>query len=68
MYGIYLPTKLGVFLGQMLANIPAPWSIWVRIYSVWSYKVINQSSRKKIAIDLAPIYQWNFDIYLAPAC
>ena len=27
--GIYLPTKLGDFgQGQMLVNIPAPWSIW----------------------------------------
>ena len=27
----YLPTKLGDFgQGQMLVNIPAPWSIWDR--------------------------------------
>ena len=41
---VYLPTKLGDFFGQgqMLVNIPAPWSIWVWDYTFykWGYKML----------------------------
>jgi hypothetical protein len=30
---VYLPT-FGYFLGQMLVNIPAPWSIWDMVVSI----------------------------------
>ena len=44
MYGIFT-YKTGLFLGQMLVNIPAPWSIWAINLSLQESLVANPYSK-----------------------